>query len=338
MVAMTPDAVDRLLLDEAGKPGGRVLVVDDAGGVLTRSLLAAGVDVRAWCDDLRDERDVPEGVRTPTPAPADGWRPDLVLWRLPKALAALQDTAERLSDALTPGGLVLGGGSTKHMTRTQNDVLARSFATVTASLARQKARVLRASGPMRPGSSWPRSHHLGEVGLTVVAHGGVFAMNRLDDGTRLLVRSLGRGLADGAGRRALDLGCGSGILAAWLAQRGWDVDASDTSAAAVASTTLTAAANTVTVAARQADGLEPTASGYDLVVSNPPFHRGTGKDSTPTLAMIRSAADALAPDGELWLVFNSHLPYLPELRRHVGPTEVVAQDRHYLVTRSRVRP
>ena len=367
MGAMTLDPVARLLLDEAGTPPGRVLVVDDVGGALTRHLIGLGTDVRAWCDDLRDERAVPADVRTPPPTPADDWRPDLVLWRLPKGMGALEDIAERLSGVLPADGRVLAGGRTKHMTQGQNEVLARSFEDVSASLGRQKCRVLRATGPRRPVRSWPRRGLVGEAGLTVVAHGGVFSTHRLDDGTRLLLQSLGRtgaagggrrgrargrgggllaggggargggGVAGaGAGRRALDLGSGSGIIAAWLAARGWVVDASDVSTDAVASTLLTAEANGLTVAARRSEGLEGS-SGYDLIASNPPFHRGPEKDSTATLAMIREASVALAPGGEFWLVFNSHLPYLPELRRHVGPTEVVVQDRHYLVTRSRAR-
>lgn len=332
---MTLDAVARLLLEEAGPLSGRILVVEDAGGALTRAALDAGADVRAWCDDLRDEEAVPEGVRTPTPTPPDGWRPDLVLWRLPKALSALEDTAERLSGALTAEGRLLAGGRIRHMTRAQNDVLARSFGTVTASLGRQKSRVLRASEPQRPEPTWPRRRHLGEIGLTVVAHGATFATNRLDDGTGLLLRALGREASDGGGRRALDLGSGSGIIAAWLAQRGWAVEATDVSTDAVASTLLTAAANGVAVSASRVDALASVPPGCDLIASNPPFHRGTEKDSGPTLAMIRDARRVLAPAGELWLVFNSHLPYLPELRRHVGATDVVVQDRHYLVTRSR---
>lgn len=334
---MLPDAVARLLLDEADPLTGPVLVVDDVEGALTRALLDAGADVRTWCDDLRDELAVPDGVRTPTPAPADGWRPDVVLWRLPKGLGALEDVAERLSAALPADARVLAGGRIKHMTHGQNDVLARSFADVSASLGRQKSRVLRASGPRRPDPTWPRRALVDEVGLTVVAHGGVFSGHRLDDGTRLLLLSLGRAAAEGGGRRALDLGAGSGLIAAWLAARGWEVEATDVSAAAVASTRLTAEANGVAVRVTRSEGLGGVDPGVHLVACNPPFHRGTGKDSGPALAMIADVRRVLAPEGELWLVFNSHLPYLPELRRHVGPTEVVTQDRHYLVTRSRLR-
>ena len=54
--------------------------------------------------------------------------------------------------------------------------------------------------------------------------------------------------------------------------------------------------------------------------------------------MIRRAGAVLRPGGELWLVYNSHLPYLPELRRHVGVTTIEARDRNYIVTRSLKQP
>jgi 16S rRNA (guanine1207-N2)-methyltransferase len=72
----------------------------------------------------------------------------------------------------------------------------------------------------------------------------------------------------------------------------------------------------------------------DLVLCNPPFHRGTSRDSDVAFAMFAEAARALRPGGELWTVFNTHLPYLPALRRLVGPTRIIGQNPGYLVTRS----
>ncbi len=74
----------------------------------------------------------------------------------------------------------------------------------------------------------------------------------------------------------------------------------------------------------------------DLVVCNPPFHRGPAKDSAAAYAMFADASRALRPGGELWVVYNSHLPYRTELRR-VGHTEIVAQDPRFTVTRSVAR-
>src|SRR3712207_2420126 len=97
-----------------------------------------------------------------------------------------------------------------------NDVLGASFADVSATLARQKSRVLVARGP-RPGpSSFPRRQEHPDLGLTVCAHGAAFAGTKIDVGTRAMLASLDR-MAPVAGT-ALDLGCGTGVLAAALAR------------------------------------------------------------------------------------------------------------------------
>jgi len=38
------------------------------------------------------------------------------------------------------------------------------------------------------------------------------------------------------------------------------------------------------------------------------------------------------PAGQLWCVFNSHLPWRRELATRIGRTRVVAQDRNYQLT------
>lgn len=339
---MPLDPVASLILAEAGDLQGRVLVIDDAGGELTRAAASAGAEVHTWCDDLRELRQVPAEHRIDALAP--GWSPDLVLWRLPRAVAAVEDYAEHLASRLRPGARIVAGGRVKHMTPAQNTALARQFGQVSASLGRQKSRVLHASGARPRPRRWPQRRYVSETGLMVVAHGAVFATNRLDDGTHLLLRTLARAMGepdvgDDSHGVALDLGSGSGILATWLAQRGWTTRAIDVSASAVASTRLTARANGVQVYAKRGDGLAGVSpASVDLLVSNPPFHVGGAKDSTPSLQMIEQAGDVLRPGGELWLVFNAHLPYLPHLRRHIGFTTVEAQDRHYLVTRSMKDP
>lgn len=342
-----PDPVTRLVLDEAadvlpgGWEGADVLVVDDVDAALTRAVLAGGGRPLAWVDDLRHARacgaagarllDPEDGARLPVVA---------VLGRLSPAVSAVEDLAERLAAVVPEEARVVLGGRVKHMTLSQNQALARSFGTVSASRGRQKSRVLHAADPRSGTPRWPRRTVLDEPALggplTLHGRGAVFAEGRLDAGTRLLLQSLDRVVTGtGAGRDALDLGSGSGVLAVWLARRGFRTRALDVSAAAVSATRLTAGADGLEVDASWADGLaEVSPETVDLLVSNPPFHDGAAKDSTPTLGMIDDAARVLRPGGELWLVWNAHLPYLPRLRSAVGPTEVVRRDRSYLVTRT----
>jgi 16S rRNA (guanine1207-N2)-methyltransferase len=343
------DATDRLLLDEAAASlalcgPGEVAVVDDAYGALTLGAVAlhGATDVRVAQDLLVGERALARNAERagltgsyrslPLAEVAAGAR--VVLIQAPKALDALREIAERVAAVAAPDVTVLVGGRVKHMTRAMNDVLGDSFADVSATLARQKSRVLVARGP-RPGRcSFPHAQEHADLGLTVSAHGAAFAGTKVDIGTRTLVGCLDRmAPAD----TALDLGAGTGVLAVALAQRrpGLRVLAVDQSAAAVASVTATAAANGVgdRVEVIRDDAADSVADGsVDLVVCNPPFHVGAAVVTTAADLLFAAAARVLRPGGELWTVYNSALRYKPTLTRLVGPTSVAQQTPKFTVT------
>jgi 16S rRNA (guanine1207-N2)-methyltransferase len=344
------DATDRLLLDEAAGAlaicgPGEVAVVDDAYGALTLGSVAlhGARDVRVAQDLLVGERALARNAeRTGLsgtyrslplgPELAAGAR--VVLVQAPKALEALREIAEVLAGSAAPDVTVLVGGRVKHMTHAMNDVLRDSFTDVSATLARQKSRVLVARGPKPAPSSFPRRQVHPDLGLTVCAHGAAFAGTKIDIGTRTLLAALEAAAPAGT---ALDLGCGTGVLAAALAgsRPGLDVVAVDQSAAAVASARATAEANGLAGRIRvvrddAADSL-PDAS-TDLVVCNPPFHVGAAVVTTAADRLFAAAGRVLRPGGELWTVYNSALRYKPTLSRLVGPTRVVEQTPKFTVT------
>lgn len=326
------DPVDRLLLDEIGElPAGRIAVLGDDHGHLTAVLARqAGSKVVAHHDSVVSERLLAAtGIAVFPDLESVLGGAQLVVLRLPKSLDALDEIARTTALLGASDVRLVAGGRNKHMTPSMNSVLVTSFTDVRASLGRQKSRVLHAGGPKTVGQPWPRHRHHGGLDLTVHAHGAVFSGTRVDAGTALLIGQLPR-LTDTDGK-VVDLGCGTGILAALLARRFDDVTAVDVSAAAVASARLTTAG---AVEVRRADGLTDFAdASVAAVVTNPPFHVGTTKDSTATLAMIEDAGRVLIPGGELLMVFNSHLPYLPRLKR-LGRTDILTRDRHYIVTRT----
>jgi 16S rRNA (guanine1207-N2)-methyltransferase len=264
--------------------------------------------------------------------------------------------------------VLLAGNRVKHMTPTQNEVLAASFARVDVTHARGKARIIlgreprggvtpaapvevraeyRAGGGSNDSrrvvavpadaATTPADAGIAPAALTVVAVPGVFAGASLDIGTRELLASFGELPPF---ERAIDLACGTGIVAVALARSNprAHVLATDVSAIAVESARLTAEANGVEVETRHDDGLaaEPAASA-DLVVLNPPFHAGAAVTTEIAHRLFADAARVLRPGGELRVVWNSHLAYRPVLERLVGPTRQLARSPKFTVTASRRR-
>jgi len=266
----------------------------------------------------------------------------VVLGQLPKSLDALREIAQLAAAHADADVTVFLGGRVKHMTHAMNDVLRESLVDVRPSLARQKSRVLVARGPRpavesggQPATAYPlRQHHL-DLDLWVCAHGAAFAGTKIDIGTRFLLEFLDR-MHPAAGT-AVDLGCGTGVIATTLARArpGLSVLATDDSAAAVSSAAATVAANGLTERAQvlRDDAMSTLPeSSVDLIVCNPPFHLGTSVHSGAALKLFRSAGRVLRPGGQLWTVFNSHLPYRDQLTAAVGPTRIVGHNAKFTVT------
>ncbi|MEE6296029.1 class I SAM-dependent methyltransferase [Georgenia wangjunii] len=353
------DATDRLVLDEAAAAvaaaaPGEVVVIGDRYGALTLGAVAfhGAQDVRVHQDTLVHERALAanaerEGL-TGTFRPL-GLAPELVagarvvLLQLPRGLAALEEVAELVAAHAAPDVVLIAGGRLKHMSRSMNDVLGQHFADVTASLARQKSRCLfaRQPTPSDASPSFPRKHFEEEHGLWIAAHGAAFAGPSLDLGTRFLLTFLDE--MSPAARDAIDLGSGTGILAAQLATKRPElrVVATDTSEAAVRSTRATLEANALTdrVDVVRSDGLESRPSrSTDLIVCNPPFHVGAVLQPDVAIELFKDAARVLRPGGELWTVFNSRLGHAGALRRIVGSTKVMGDNGKFTVTRSIKQP
>lgn len=348
------DAADRLIADLAGdavvEPG--LVVIGDGYGALTLAAAARGArDIRVHQDALTGERALDANAEALGLAGAFEHRPldeslvrgaRTVLLRLPRSLDALAEIAALVAEHASADVTVYAGGMLKHMTTAMNGVLAEVFGEVSASLAQRKARVLTAREPHPTAATaldrWPERAFDAETGLWVCAHGAAFAGTSVDIGTRFLLTVLGDATPEA--RTAIDLGCGTGVLASALAvgRPELRVIATDQSAAAVASARATAAANGVAdrVAVVRDDGLasQPESSA-DLIVLNPPFHIGGAVHTGIAHRLFADAGRVLAPGGELWTVWNSHLGYRPALQRVVGPTRQIARNPKFTITASR---
>jgi 16S rRNA (guanine1207-N2)-methyltransferase len=348
------DATDRLVLAEAAEAiesqAGRVVVVGDRYGALTLGAMAlhGARDVRVFQDPITGEQALAHnaaraglagGFSQLTLAEELFTGATVVIGQLPKNLEALREISQLAGAHCGPDVTLFLGGRVKHMTHAMNDVLAESFSDVRASLAHQKSRVLVARLPARAAgrdaTTYPLRQHHDDLDLWVCAYGAAFAGTKIDIGTRFLLGFLDRMHPDDG--TAVDLGCGTGVIAAALARARarLSVLATDESAGAVSSTLATMEANGLTgrVQALRDDAMSTLAdSSVDLVVCNPPFHIGTSVSTGAALKLFRAAGRVLRPGGQLWTVFNSPLPYQAQLTRAVGPTLVVGRNPKFTVT------
>lgn len=349
------DASDAYLLrhlaEERVPLAGTVVVVGDRWGALVTALAEhrptqitdSFLSQEATRANLARAGVEPGAVRLLTTQDPPPERVDVLLVRVPKSLALLEDQLLRLAPAVHADTVVIGTGMAKEIHTSTLQLFERIIGPTRTSLARQKARlILCTPAPTleRPANPWPYSYAVpdgvGSVsGHTVVNHAGVFCADRLDVGTRFFLQHLP---APGAGR-VVDLGCGNGVVgtAVALADPSAEVLFVDESFQAVASAEATYKANGVPGHAefRVGDGLAGVAPGsVDLVLNNPPFHSHQATTDATAWRMFTGAKRALRPGGELWVIGNRHLGYHVKLKRLFGNSRLVASDPKFVVLKA----
>ncbi|MEU6350475.1 methyltransferase [Streptomyces sp. NPDC047072] len=350
------DASDEYLLrhlaDEGVPLNGTVVVVGDRWGALVTALAAHGpvqitdsfLGQEATRANLARAGVEPGAVQlltTQDPPPA---RIDVLLVRVPKSLALLEDQLLRLAPAVHAGTVVVGTGMVKEIHTSTLRLFERIIGPTRTSLAEKKARLIfSAPDPAleRPVNPWPYGYSLPEdigaaSGRAVVNHAGVFCAERLDIGTRFFLRHLPESRGS---RRIVDLGCGNGVVgtAVALANPEAEVLFVDESFQAVASAEATYKANGVPGHAefRVGDGLAGVAAGSaDIVLTNPPFHSHQATTDATAWRMFSGAHRTLRSGGELWVVGNRHLGYHVKLRKVFGNSQLVAGDPKFVVLKA----
>ncbi|WP_329296903.1 methyltransferase [Streptomyces pseudovenezuelae] len=350
------DASDEYLLrhvaDEGVALSGTVVVVGDRWGALVTALAAhrpvqitdSFLGQEATRVNLERAGVEPGSVRLLTTQDPPPDRVDVLLVRVPKSLALLEDQLGRLAPAVHRGTVVVGTGMVKEIHTSTLRLFERILGPTRTSLAEKKARLIFCTPEpslVRPTNPWPYGYTLPDgigaaSGRAVVNHAGVFCADRLDIGTRFFLQHL----PDSRGaQRIVDLGCGNGVVgtAMALANPEAEVLFVDESFPAVASAEETYKANGVQGHAefRVGDGLSGVpADSVDLVLNNPPFHSHQATTDATARRMFTDARRTLRPGGELWVVGNRHLGYHVQLRKLFGNSQLVASDPKFVVLKA----
>ncbi|MCX4482622.1 methyltransferase [Streptomyces anulatus] len=354
------DAADEYLLRQLTDPetgpvdlSGTVAVVGDRWGALATALAAhrpvqisdSYLARRATLANLDRNGLDQDAVRLLSSRDTPPDRIDVLIVRVPKSLAFLEDQLHRIAPAVHAGTVVIGTGMVKEIHTSTLKLFERIIGPTRTSLAVRKARLIFCTPdpalPRTP-SPWPYRYELpadvGPVaGLTTVNHAGIFCAERLDIGTRFFLKHLP---SRGGAVRVVDLGCGNGVLglSAAVANPEAHLTFVDESYGAVASAEETfragapAGAKADFLVGDGLDGLDP--GSVDLVLNNPPFHSHMATTDATARTMFTGARTALRQGGELWVVGNRHLSYHTHLRRIFGNCTTVAGDPKFVVLRA----
>ncbi len=350
------DAADEYLLNTlAEQPrlpdGSRILILNDSFGALavalscyrphalsdsylsqqaTRLNLAAN-NLPDHSVNLQNSLDVLEGVF------------DLVLIKVPKTLALLEDELIRLHPHVTPATRIIVAGMIKALPPSVWKLLERLVGPTTTSLAQKKARLIFASpdaGLMIPPSPYPVCYRLENTDYLISNHANVFSRDSLDIGTRFFLQHL-PSRQDACD--IIDLGCGNGLVGLIAAERNpaatmHFVDESFMAVASAQDNFHRAFAGGRRAATfRVGDGLiEAESASADLILCNPPFHQQNTVGDQIAVSLFKQSRRVLRKGGELWVIGNRHLDYHSYLSRLFGAHSVVAANSKFVIVKARL--
>ncbi len=179
-------------------------------------------------------------------------------------------------------------------------------------------------------SKWSVQWH--PQNLEVVSAPGVFSHGRLDPATAMLLEVLNKLPLRGD---ILDFGCGSGVLGLGIKSTHPEVDlhCADVSALALESCRQSLSLNGHSANVMASCGFKDIEFRFDMIVSNPPFHRGVVTQSDMSMKMLGELGINCKAGGQLVIVANRHLAYPEWMDKTFGGHEVLKSNNKYAVYR-----
>ncbi len=268
------------------------------------------------------------------------WPPEgdfgVAIVRLPKSRETLEMTLDAVCSRLRPRGRLLLFGANDEGIKSAAKRLDALLGNAETVETRRHCRILSATvpDPLPPLRSqledWQSqaADDLPEGGsLRWISYPGVFAHGRLDDGTRLLLSALPPLLPR---TRLLDFGCGAGVIAMAAARREprLRVDLLDNDAVALEA----ARRNIPKGRTILSDGWRAVEKKrYDVILSNPPIHRGKAKDFDLLEAFLEDAPEHRTRDGLVRFVVQRTVPAHRLLDQTDCPYALITEDTRYRV-------
>ncbi|AHJ76491.1 23S rRNA (guanine(1835)-N(2))-methyltransferase [Kosakonia sacchari] len=341
------DAADEYLLQQVNEVDGPVLIFNDSFGALACALAShRPVSVNdSYIAELATQHnlrinDLDETVVTLqdslSPLPAN---PALVLIKVPKQLALLEQQLRALRNVVTPQTRIIAGAKARDVHNSTLALFEKILGPTTTTLAWKKARLINCtfSAPALEESSVLASWKLDGTNWTIHNHANVFSRSGLDIGARFFLQHLPENVEG----EMVDLGCGNGVIGLKLLAQNPNsrVLFADESAMAVASARLNVEANLPQAVERSEYMINNSLSGvepdrFDAIMCNPPFHQQSAITDHIAWQMFNDARYCLKYGGELRIVGNRHLDYFRKLKRVFGNCETLATNNKFVVLKA----
>jgi 16S rRNA (guanine1207-N2)-methyltransferase len=308
---------------------GRIILANQAGA-LPALLAGRGIAADLWNRRLVAAR------------PAQPWPPagpfDLAVLRLPKAKDEQEMAMHACLGVLAPRGCLLLHGGNDEGIRSAAAMLDKLCGSVETVASHGHGRVVSAARPVGIGglrtslAEWRRPLRLAVAGTERdwATYPGIFASDRVDEGTALLLSVLPE---LPAGARVLDYGCGSGMIGAAMRAKCPSValDLLDSDSVALIAAGENVPGARLILGIRLGDAGRPA---YDAVLSNPPLHRGIAEDHAELETLIADAPDRLGAGGLLQIVVQRRVPLDRMLAARFEGVRVAAESGRYRVWRA----
>ncbi|MFI8417213.1 23S rRNA (guanine(1835)-N(2))-methyltransferase RlmG [Serratia sp. NPDC078593] len=265
--------------------------------------------------------------------------PALVLIKVPKALALLEQQLRALRKVVAADTVIIGGAKVRDIHTSTLQLFERVLGPTRTSLAWKKARLIYSEvADTLPAEAPVTTDWLLEgTDMLIRNHANVFSRSNLDIGARLFLANLPSDLSG----EIIDLGCGNGVvgLTALVQNPEAQVTFVDESYMAVASSELNVKHNLPDDMARCQFVVNNSLAGMDggsaqAVLCNPPFHQQHAITDETAWQMFLDAKRCLKVGGELRIVGNRHLDYYQKLKRLFGNCVTVASNKKFLVLKS----
>ena len=347
------DAADEYLLNYlnenylSDKPL-KILIINDNFGALAVAL--AGVhDITLWSDSYLSRQGVAKNLKansvqvinykflSSTVNPQGNF--DIVLMKVPKSYAFLEDQLCRLLSVLDEKTIFISAAMSKNIHSSTLEYFEKIVGNTKTSLAVKKARLIFTATDQldkNKKSPYPKCYQFDGFNYDICDHSNVFSREKLDIGTRFFLQQIP---SSERFSNIVDMGCGNGLLGLSAAEKNTQasvvfVDESYMAVESAKNNFESSGLNNKSefYAMDCLSDLQPASA--DLILNNPPFHQQHATGDAVAWRMFNDAKKGLKKGGELWVIGNRHLAYHIKLKKIFNNCETVSSNNKFTIYKS----